>query len=77
MGFQFGKLLVILGIVVVAAGFLVMLGSRFSPLGLGKLPGDIGIKGKNWSFYFPIVTCLVISLVLTAIIWLINFFTRR
>jgi Protein of unknown function (DUF2905) len=55
----------------------VLLASRFSPLGLGKLPGDIAIKGKNWSFYFPIVTCLVISLVLAAIVWLISFLTRR
>jgi multisubunit Na+/H+ antiporter MnhC subunit len=77
MGFQLGKLLVILGIVIVAVGLLLMLSSRFSPLGLGKLPGDIGIKGKHWSFYFPIATCLVISLILTAIVWLISFFTRR
>jgi hypothetical protein len=77
VGFQLGKLLVILGIIIVAVGLLVLLVSRFSPLGLGKLPGDIAIKGKNWSFYFPIVTCLVISLVLAAIVWLISFLTRR
>ncbi|HTV56209.1 MAG TPA: DUF2905 domain-containing protein [Terriglobia bacterium] len=77
MGFQLGKLLVTLGIIIIAAGFLIMLGSRFSPLGLGRLPGDLAIKGQHWSLYFPIVTCLAISLVLTAIIWLISFFTRR
>jgi ribose/xylose/arabinose/galactoside ABC-type transport system permease subunit len=77
MSFQLGKLLVTLGIIIIVAGFLVMLGSRFSPLGLGKLPGDLAIKGKNWSFYFPIVTCLVISLVVTAIMWLIGLMTRR
>jgi hypothetical protein len=77
MGFQLGKLLVVLGIVILAAGLVLMAGSRFLPLGLGKLPGDITIRGKHSTFYFPIVTCLILSLVLTAVIWLVNFFTRR
>jgi Protein of unknown function (DUF2905) len=77
MAFQFGKLLVILGIVIVAVGILLMAGSRFPSLGVGKLPGDIAIKGKNWSFYFPIVTCFIISLVVTLIIWVVNFLTKR
>jgi hypothetical protein len=77
MGFQLGKLLVVLGIIIVAAGLVLMAGFKFPSLGLGKLPGDIAIKGKNTSFYFPIVTCLIISVVLTAIIWLVSFLTRR
>jgi hypothetical protein len=77
MGFQFGKILVIIGIVVIALGLLFMLGSKFPSLGLGKLPGDIAIKGKHWSFYFPILTCVVISVVLTLILWLFNLFIKR
>lgn len=77
MAFQFGKLLVILGILIVVVGALLMAGSRLPSLGLGKLPGDIAMKGKNWSFYFPVVTCLIISVVLTLIIWLANFLTKR
>lgn len=76
-GFQLGKVLVVLGIIIVGLGLILMAGFKFPSLGLGRLPGDISIKGKHSSFYFPIVTCLIISLVLTAIIWLIGFFMRR
>ena len=77
MFFQLGKLLLVLGIVILVAGILLMAGSRFSPLSLGKLPGDVQIKGKHWSFYFPIATCLIMSVVMTAIVWLVSLFTRR
>ena len=43
---------------------------------LGKLPGDIRIERENFRFYFPVVTCILISLVLTGIMWLIRFFSR-
>jgi hypothetical protein len=42
------------------------------PLRLGRLPGDIAYRGKNSSFYFPIVTCIVISAVLTIVFWLVS-----
>jgi hypothetical protein len=61
------KLLIALGVVLVAAGLLWPYVSR---LGLGKLPGDIAIQGEHGGFYFPIVTCLVVSLVLSLIFWL-------
>ncbi|MGH9448065.1 MAG: DUF2905 domain-containing protein [Terriglobia bacterium] len=70
-------MLVILGIIIVVIGLLLMGGVRLPSLGLGKLPGDIGYKGRNTSFYFPVATCLVISAVLTGIIWLISFLTKR
>jgi hypothetical protein len=76
-GFQVGKLLVVLGIIIVGLGLISMAGFKFPPLGLGRLPGDISIKGKHSSFYFPIVTCLIISLVLTAIMWLVSLLMRR
>lgn len=77
MGFQFGKFLVILGVVIVAAGLVLMSGIRFPALGLGKLPGDIAIKGKHGSFYFPVVTCVIVSVVLTLILWLLALLTKR
>ena len=75
--YQFGKIIVVAGMVLVVVGLLLMLGSRVSFLGLGRLPGDIAYKGKNVTFYFPIVTCLVVSVLLTLIFWLISFLSRR
>jgi hypothetical protein len=62
-----GRLLVTVGLVLVAAGLLWPYLSR---LGLGRLPGDIAIRGEHGGFYFPIVTCLAVSLVLSLIFWL-------
>ncbi len=62
-----GRILVISGIVLVVAGLAWPLLSR---LGLGRLPGDIAIQGEQGGFYFPIVTCIVISAVLSLIFWL-------
>ncbi len=75
--FGLGKLMVIAGVVLVVLGLLVMAGSKLSFLGLGRLPGDVAYKGKNVSFYFPIVTCLILSVVLTLIFWLFSFLGRR
>jgi hypothetical protein len=72
-----GKVLVILGGVLVVSGALLMLGSKFSWLGLGHLPGDIQYKGKNTSFYFPLTTCILLSAAVTLILWLISHFTRH
>ena len=72
-----GKLLVILGGVLVVVGLLFMLGSKFSFFGLGHLPGDIRYKGKSTSFYFPLTTCILLSAVVTLILWLISYFTRH
>ncbi len=75
--FQLGKFLVIAGVVLVGVGLLLMAGSKLSLFGLGRLPGDIAYKGKNITFYFPLVTCLILSAVLTLILWLFSSFTRR
>lgn len=77
IGFHFGRSLVIIGAVLVLVGLIVMAGSKFSPFGLGRLPGDIAYKGKNFQFYFPIVTCVIVSCILTAVLWIISFFTRK
>ena len=72
-----GKVLVILGGVLVVVGLLFMLSSKFSFLGLGHLPGDIRYRGKNTSFYFPLTTCILLSAVATLILWIISHFTRH
>lgn len=74
---QVGKFLVIVGVVLVAAGLLLMAGARFNFWGLGRLPGNVAYKGKNATFYFPIVTCLVVSIGLTLLFWVISLLTRR
>lgn len=58
-----------IGLALVAAGLLWPWIAR---LGLGRLPGDTAIERGNFSFYFPIVTCLMISVVLSFILWLLN-----
>ena len=75
--FQFGKFLVIAGVIFVSVGLLLMADSKFSFFGLGRLPGDIAYKGKNVTFYFPIVTSLVLSVVLTLVLWLVSILTRK
>jgi hypothetical protein len=62
-----GRVLVIAGIVLVAAGLLWPYLTR---LGLGRLPGDIAVQGEHGGFYFPIVTCILVSVVLSLIFWL-------
>jgi len=66
-----GRLLITAGLVLVAAGVLVLLLGRL-PIRLGRLPGDIYIQGKNSSFYFPVVTCLLISIVLSLVMWILR-----
>ncbi|MCS7338348.1 MAG: DUF2905 domain-containing protein [Verrucomicrobiae bacterium] len=65
---EFGRFLVITGIVMVVVGLLVW--SGFGKGWLGRLPGDIHYTKGNFSFYFPIVTCLIISAILTLLFWL-------
>ncbi|WP_088343133.1 MULTISPECIES: DUF2905 domain-containing protein [Rhodomicrobium] len=66
-----GKALIIAGIVLIVAGLLWGYAGR---LGLGRLPGDIVIERENFRLYLPIVTSLLISLVLSVILWLIGRF---
>jgi len=75
--FHVGKFLVIAGVLLVGIGLLLMAGAKFSFFGLGRLPGDIAYKGKNVQFYFPVVSCLILSAALTLLFWLISLFTKR
>ena len=72
---EFGRWLVLAGLVLAALGGLLLLGPRL-PLRLGRLPGDIAIEGRRGGFYFPIVTCILISVVLSLIFWLIGLLRR-
>lgn len=63
------RLLIGIGLVLVLAGIGWPLLSR---IGLGRLPGDIVIQRGSTSFYFPLVTCIVVSLVLSEVMWLLN-----
>ena len=60
---------IVIGLVLVLAGIAWPLLSR---IGLGRLPGDIMIQRGSTSFYFPLVTCIIVSIVLSALMWLLN-----
>jgi hypothetical protein len=64
-----GRLLITLGLVLVAFGVLVSFAGRL-PFRLGRLPGDIYIHGKNSTFYFPLATCLLLSLLFSLVVWI-------
>lgn len=68
-----GRALILLGAALVFFGVLVTIGER-TGIRFGRLPGDLIFRGKNSTFYFPVVTCLLLSVVLTLLSWL---FSRR
>jgi hypothetical protein len=73
--FQMGRVLIILGIALVAVGALVILLER-TGLPLGRLPGDILYRGKRTTFYFPLATSILLSIVLSLILFLVSRFRR-
>ncbi len=70
---QIGKLLIAIGTAVVLLGLLFLL---LGQLGLFKLPGDLQFGSKNWRIFIPITSCIIISIILTLIFWLINYLRR-
>ncbi len=68
-----GRTLLALGIVILALGVVLTLGEKL-PVRFGRLPGDVVIRGRNSVFYFPLATCLLVSVVLSFLLWL---FGRR
>jgi hypothetical protein len=70
---QFGKLLIFSGITIVLLGVIVTILGR---IGLFKLPGDFEFGSKNWRIYIPVASCIIISIILTIVLWLINYFRR-
>jgi hypothetical protein len=72
---EIGRTLLLLGGVLVVAGALLFFGGKL-PFRLGRLPGDIAWQGKHGAVYFPIVTCVVLSVILSVVFWLISHFRR-
>ena len=63
------RTLIVLGLVILLVGLLWPYLSR---IGLGRLPGDIVIERENMTFYFPLMTCLLVSVVLSLVLWAVN-----
>ena len=72
---EFGKGLLILGLVIAAAG-AILFGTGKLPFRIGRLPGDISYHGRHTTFYFPVVTCIVISILLTLLFWIFGSFRK-
>lgn len=72
---ELGKLLIILGIVLVGVGLVLIFFARLH-LPLGRLPGDILYRGKHTTFYFPLVTSIILSVLLTLILYVIGRWRR-
>lgn len=70
-----GKLLIGAGGLLILIGAIVLLAGR-ADIPIGRLPGDISYRGKNTAVFFPITTCIILSIVLSFIIWLVNRFMR-
>jgi hypothetical protein len=66
-----GRLLIALGVALVAVGLLVSFAARL-PVKLGRLPGDIYVHGRNSSFYFPVTTCLLLSALISLVLWILR-----
>ncbi len=67
---QFGKILIFAGVIIAAVGLLFLFGDKL-PF-IGKLPGDIYIKKKNFTFYFPLATSILLSLIISLILYLLR-----
>ncbi len=70
-----GRTIIVVGIVLVVLGGIILLLGR-SGLPIGRLPGDITVRGKNSTFYFPLMTCILLSIVLSVISWLVQHFRK-
>lgn len=78
----FGKVLIAVGLAIATVGMLMVLAHRVPGIGalfgwFGKLPGDVSIKREHFSFYFPIVTSLLLSVILSLVFYLVSWLFRR
>jgi hypothetical protein len=65
-----GRMLIVMGIVIALVGVVLLLAGRVS--GVGRLPGDIYVERGHWTFYFPLGTSIVLSLLLTLVLWILG-----
>jgi preprotein translocase subunit SecY len=70
-----GRILVVLGAFLLVLGVVVILAGKVN-LPIGRLPGDIVVRGKNTTFYFPLMTSVVLSILLSLVLYLVNHFRR-
>jgi hypothetical protein len=68
---ELGKLLLVVGGIIVAVGVVLLLAGRLN-LPVGRLPGDIVYRGKHTTFYFPLATSILLSIILSLVVWLLN-----
>lgn len=66
-----GRALALIGGVLLVIGLVLILAGRVN-LPIGRLPGDIVVRGKNTTFYFPLMTSIVLSVILTLVLWVVN-----
>jgi len=67
-----GRYLVVFGAAIIVIGVLLILAGRFPGLRLGRLPGDINIERDGWRFYFPLMTSILLSIILSFVLWLFS-----
>lgn len=67
-----GRYLIVLGLVIVVIGVVLLLAGKFPGLRIGRLPGDIYIARGNWTFYLPLATSILLSIILSLLLWLFN-----
>jgi hypothetical protein len=72
---EFGKLLVLFGVLLVVAGIILVALSR-THLPIGRLPGDFLYRGKKTTIYFPLATCLIVSVLVSVVLYLLSRFRR-
>jgi hypothetical protein len=70
-----GRVLIFLGLLLIGAGVIVLGLNRLN-IPLGRLPGDFNWRGRGWSVSFPLVTCLLLSVLLSLLLWVVNHFRR-
>jgi hypothetical protein len=69
-----GRMLLVLGAAIALVGLLLVVAEKFPGLRIGRLPGDISVQRERWTFYFPLGTAILLSVVLSFLLWL---FSRR
>lgn len=67
-----GRMLLAVGAVVALLGILLILAERFPGLRIGRLPGDVAIERDRWRFYFPLGTSILLSVVVSLVLWLLG-----
>ena len=72
---EVGWILIIIGIFLIVFGIIMVFSGKL--FGLGNLPGDIAFEGKNWKFYFPIASSILISIIFSLLIWLVIWIVNR